>query len=240
MLLEVGANTGQSQMMLQEHTILGQHAALLSTVETLEGISQTSPILDLGCGTGAWLKRLHDAGYRNLCGVDRDLEAFGAKEVAHFIAADLDANDDLPQLVNFELVTMIEVIEHVANPQRLVERASRALAPGGHLLITAPNIYSLRARVRFLQSAGVPFFERAAHSIRIVDPEHIHPIVLEAYQRKIFTPLKLSLARVWTYPDSGSHGSRWFARLAARVMRSMLSDDLPGDTLCLLLRKPAS
>jgi SAM-dependent methyltransferase len=221
----------------QERTIGGQHAALLPSVETLEGISHTSPILDLGCGTGAWLKRLYDAGYRNLWGVDRDTEAFGAKEIAHFIAADLDANDDLPQLANFELVTIIEVIEHVANPQRLVERAFRALAPGGQLLITAPNIYSLRARARFLLNAGVPFFEQATHSTPI-ELDHIHPIVLEAYQRKIFTPLGLSLVRVWTYPDSGSHGSRWFARLAARAMRSMLSDDLPGDTLCLLLRKP--
>jgi 2-polyprenyl-3-methyl-5-hydroxy-6-metoxy-1,4-benzoquinol methylase len=211
---------------------------LLPIVRTLAGISNTSSILDFGCGTGAWLKRLHDAGYRELWGVDCDSGGFGAGEIAHFIAADLDANDDLPQLVNFELVTIIEVIEHVANPQRLVERAFHALAPGGWLLITSPNIYSLRARLRLLISAGVPFFERVAHSTSI-ELDHIHPIVLEAYQRKIFNPLELSLVRVWTYPDSRSHGSRWFARVAARAMRFVLSDDLPGDSLCLLLRKPA-
>jgi len=225
--------------MLQERTIGGQHAALLPIVQTLEGISHTSPILDLGCGTGAWLKRLHAAGYRELWGVDRDSESFGAGEVAHFIPADLDAAGSAlqPGQPNFALVTIIEVIEHVANPQDLVGTALRALAPGGWMLITSPNIYSLRARVRFLISRGVPFFERAAHSTS-VEPDHIHPIVLEAYQRKIFTPLELSLVRVWTYPENGSHGSRWFARLAARAMRLALSDDLPGDTLCLLLRKP--
>jgi len=223
--------------MLEERTIKGQHAALLPVVTTLEGISHTSPILDLGCGTGAWLRRLHDAGCRELWGVDSDSEAFGACEIAHFIESDLDANDDLPQLANFGLVTIIEVIEHVANPQKLVERALRALAPGGWLLITSPNIYSLRARMRFLLSTGVPFFERSAHSTP-VELDHIHPVLLEAYQRKIFTPLELSLVRVWTYPEGGSHGSRWFARLAARTMRLVLSDDLPGDSLCLLLRKP--
>jgi SAM-dependent methyltransferase len=227
-------------MMLEERTIRGQHASLLTTVKTLDGISRSSPILDLGCGTGAWLKRLYDAGYRDLWGVDRDSEAFGAGEIAHFIPADLDANDGLLQLreLNFGLVTIIEVIEHVANPQILVERALRTLAPGGWLLITSPNIYSLRARVRFLIGRGVPFFERAAHSTP-VELDHIHPVVIEAYKRKIFTPLDLSLIRVWTYPDSGSHGSRWFARLAVRLMRFALSDDLPGDTLCLLLRKPS-
>ena len=70
--------------MLQERAIEGQHAALLPVINNLDGISHVSPILDLGCGTGAWLKRLYDAGYRNLWGVDRDTEAFGAKEIAHF------------------------------------------------------------------------------------------------------------------------------------------------------------
>ena len=111
---------------LYERTTAGQHAALLPIVKTLEGISNASPILDLGCGTGAWLKRLHDAGCRELWGVDTDSGAFGAGEIARFIAADLDGNDHLPELANFELVTLIEVIEHVANPQKLVERAFRA------------------------------------------------------------------------------------------------------------------
>ena len=226
--------------MLQERTVTGQHAALLPVIETLEGISHTSSILDLGCGTGAWLKRLYDSGYRDLWGVDRDSETFGSKEIAHFISADLDASDTALQLVdqpNFGLVTIIEVIEHVANPENLIRMAFRLLAPGGWMLITSPNIYSLRARTRFLIRQGVPFFEQMAHSTP-VELDHIHPVILEAYQRKIFTPLELSLVRVWTYPDSGSHGLRWFARLAARVMRLAFSDDLPGDSLCLLLRKP--
>lgn len=104
------------------------------------------------------------------------------------------------------------------------------------MLITSPNIYSVRARVRFLLSAGVPFFEPTAHSTPI-QLDHIHPLVLQAYQRKIFAPLELPLVRVWTYPEGSSSSNRWFARLAARAIRLMLSDELPGDSLCLLLRK---
>jgi hypothetical protein len=41
------------------------------------------------------------------------------------------------------------------------------------------------------------------------------------------------------YQHAGDiHGSRWFARLAVRLMRFALSDDLPSPTVCLLLRKP--
>jgi SAM-dependent methyltransferase len=225
--------------MLQEETVAGLHAALLPIVKTLDGICHTSPILDLGCGTGAWLKRLYDAGYRDLWGVDREPGTFAATEVARFVCADFDATESVSSLslAGFHLATIMEVIEHVANPQLLVEAAFRALAPGGLLLITSPNIYSLRARIRFLLRRGVPFFEQAAHSTPI-ESDHIHPIIFEAYQRKIFTPLNLALIRVWTYPESGSRGSRWLARVATWPMRFLLSDDLSGDILCLLLQKP--
>jgi SAM-dependent methyltransferase len=234
-MMQVAASWGS---MLEEHAVLGQHEALLSVIQTLAGLSDYSPILDLGCGTGAWLKRLYDAGYRNLYGIDQDSEAFGAANVAKFVAADLDTLDcaDHTGEGHFGLVTIIEVIEHVANPQHLVELAVRALAPDGWLLITSPNIYSVRARAKFLVRPGMPYFEKKANAAS-ANPDHIHPVVLEAYERKIFRPLNLSIARVWTYPVIGSQGSRWFARVAARVLRFVLSDNLSGDSLCLLLRK---
>jgi SAM-dependent methyltransferase len=223
---------------LEERTKGGLHAFLLPTIESLDGLSSDFPILDLACGTGAWLKRLHDVGYRDLWGVDRDVQGFAAGDVSRFFPADLNCTDGILEKLGqrrFALVTMIEIIEHVADPARLVRLAYDALKPGGWMLITSPNIYSLRARVRFLLSGGVPSFERVAHSTPI-ELDHIHPVVLEAYQRKIFTPLELPLVRVWTYADRS--GSRWFPRLTARMLRLVLSDELPGDSLCLLLRKP--
>ena len=226
---------------LEERTLGGLHASLVSQIQPLDGLLLDSLILDLACGTGAWLKRLHDAGYRDLWGVDRDVQGFGAGDVAHFIPADLDCADGiLGQLGHrrFFLVTMIEIIEHVANPALLVRFACDALKPGGWLLITSPNIYSLRARARFLLRAKVPYFESASRVP--IELDHLHPLLIEAYQRKIFSPLGLSLTRVWTFPASGSHGSRWFARVAERALQMMLHDELSGDTICLLLRKPAN
>jgi 2-polyprenyl-3-methyl-5-hydroxy-6-metoxy-1,4-benzoquinol methylase len=134
---------------LEERTIGGLHASLLPRIKPLDDLSLDLPILDLACGTGAWLKRLHDAGYRDLWGMDRDVPGFGAANVAHFIPANLDsANGISAQAGNrqFALVTMIEIIEHVADPERLVRLAHDALKPGGWMLITSPNIYSLRPR----------------------------------------------------------------------------------------------
>ena len=191
-----------------------------------------------GCGTGAWLKRLHDAGYRNLYGIDHDSEAFGAAGAAQFVAADLDSLDRVDQTSegHFGLVTIIEVIEHVANPRHLVELVVRALAPDGWLLITSPNIYSLRARVKFLARSGMPYFETTANAAS-ANPRPHSPCGAGSIRAKDLhaaQPLALSC---WTFPEIGSPGSRWFARLGARALRFALSDDLSGDSLCLLLRK---
>ena len=227
-------------MMLRECTVDGHlHATLFPLIKSLEGISHASPVLDLGCGTGAWMARLHDAGFRDLSGVDFNAADFGAAHAGRFIPADMDGADiDGIEPSHFSLVTAIEVIEHVANPQRLVEIAAKALAPGGWLLITTPNIYSLRARIRLLLGGGVSFFELGAHHTP-VEPTHVHPLILQAYRRNLFDPLGLSVERVWSEPERGSYGSRWFARLTIRALRLVLADDLPGDTICLLLRKSA-
>ena len=226
---------------LSELTMPGLHRSLLPQIMPLEGLSPDLPILDLACGTGAWLKRLHSVGYNNLWGVDRDAQGFAAGDVAHFIPADLDCADEiLARLGNrkFALATMIEIIEHMADPTGLVRLARDALEPGGWLLITSPNIYSLRARARFLLRPKIPYFESASHTQIQVD--HLHPLMIEAYERKIFKPLGLSLTHVWTFPESGSSSSRWFARVVERALRLMLNDELSGDTICLLLRKASN
>jgi SAM-dependent methyltransferase len=220
-------------MALQERTLPGLHAALMPYVQSL-GLPADSRILDVGCGTGAWLKRLHEAGFRELCGIDRDAGSFQASDIGHFTAGDLDAAPAFAR--DFALVTMIEIIEHVENPYGLVEIAVKALVPGGWLLITSPNIYSLRARLRFLVRARLPQFEQSSRAP--FEKDHIHPVVLDAFRRKVFDRLNLAAQRVWTFPEKGSDGSRLFARLITKGVGLILPDDLPGDTLCFLLRKP--
>jgi SAM-dependent methyltransferase len=217
---------------LQERTAPGLHAALLPIVQSL-GLPSQARILDVPCGSGAWLSRLYGAGFVDLWGTDRDADNFLARDIAHFIAADLNKESPFPQGVAF--VTMIEIIEHVENPYRLVEMAERALAPGGWLLITSSNIDSLRARLRFLIRAQLPHFERGLRAP--IKEDHVHPIIFEAYKRKIFDPLNLALVRVWTHPEGATKESRFIARLISRIPRLFLSEDYTGDTLCLLLHK---
>ena len=131
------------------------------------------------------------------------------------------------ELGTYDLITAIEIIEHVANPEALVALAAEHLAPNGWFVITTPNIYSLRLRMRFLLTGRLHSFDTNG------DPTHAHPLILQPTQT-ILLRHGLELAQTLTYDGNGS---RWFARLAERALSLALPNDLPGDNLSLFLRK---
>jgi len=65
----------------------------------------------------------------------------------------------------FDVVTLIDVIEHVGDPTRLLSEVSKALVPGGVAVITTPDAASLAARVLgrrwwHYRVAHICFFDR--------------------------------------------------------------------------------
>jgi cytosine/adenosine deaminase-related metal-dependent hydrolase/SAM-dependent methyltransferase len=96
-------------------------------------------VVDLGCGTGRWLKVLQGAGAHSLLGLDSSPEMLVLAQsklagVANLVCADcgsvsLEANSADVILANF-------VLSYVEDVAGLVEAATRALRPGGSLFIT--------------------------------------------------------------------------------------------------------
>lgn len=94
-------------------------------------------VLDFGCGTGAMLGYL--ARYGQVQGVDASAEAVGfcrERGVEAVIRA-----DGLPlpfEAGSFDLVTALDVIEHVDRDDELLAELHRVAKPGGTLLVTVP------------------------------------------------------------------------------------------------------
>ena len=96
-------------------------------------------VVDLGCGTGRWLKALQGAGARSLLGMDFSPEMLGLAKsklagVAKLVCADcgkvsLEANSANVILANF-------VLSYVEDVGHFLATASRALRPGGSIFIT--------------------------------------------------------------------------------------------------------
>jgi SAM-dependent methyltransferase len=204
-----------------EWTIAGEHAFLASEVEALP---RSTPVLDLGCGTGAWLARLHAMGFTDLTGVDRNPPR--ALNGVTFLQDDLDRPGSAGR--RYGLVTAIQVIEHVENPGMLLARAAAALDEGGTLLIATPNIHSLRARVKFMLTGHLASFDHKGAQ------DHITPILLPAFVR-LAAQHGLVVKRCWTYPQQGTLLFGRPVRVLAGIARLVAADPLPGDSLCITL-----
>lgn len=105
---------------------------------------RAATILDLGCGHGALLHFLREAGYRNIAGVDvspqqvAEAERLGIEGVRQGdLLEALRGLSDCSQ----DVVVAFDVIEHFGKDELLpfVDEVLRVLKPGGRWIIHVPN-----------------------------------------------------------------------------------------------------
>ena len=51
---------------------------------------------------------------------------------------------------SFDYVTCLEGLEHIENPQQAMREFARVLKPGGHLIVSVPNILNIEERLKWL------------------------------------------------------------------------------------------
>lgn len=115
--------------------------------------------IDVGCGAGLLAEPLARLG-ATVTGLDAAPENIGAAQ-AHAAATGLAIDylacgiEDLRDR-QFDLVTSMEVIEHVTNPAAFVAGLANALAPGGLLILSTPNRTALSrlAMITFGEGTG--------------------------------------------------------------------------------------
>lgn len=116
-------------------------AHIVSVIARKEGVR--GPILDVGCGQGLLANYMAAGLGLATTGVDINralVEAAARSDVTGantFLvgdAADLPVASD-----TFQMVTCIEVLEHVENPNRVLEEIRRVLVLGGWLVLSTPN-----------------------------------------------------------------------------------------------------
>jgi SAM-dependent methyltransferase len=213
---------------LPERTIGGLHSAL---IQHLPEINHFAPVLDIGCGTGAWLERLAANGFCHLHGIDLDVEQFQASG-ATCSKVNLDDEEiDLGEQ-KYDLISAIELVEHLENPGRLFKLVSAHLNENGYFLLTTPNIHSLRCRLKFFLTGRIASFDDKG------DPTHIYPVLLTSLQR-LLPRYSLNVMESWSYPEKGSLIYRRPIKMISAGLGLILPDKVPGDTLCLLIRKQA-
>lgn len=105
-------------------------------------IDNGSKVLDIGCATGYFAKELSKKKCE-VWGVDHDEEAIkkAAKYVKKVVSADFDSIKSLPfPKKYFDYVLILDVIEHLRFPEKLLEVAKQHTKNDGKLIISVPNI----------------------------------------------------------------------------------------------------
>jgi len=107
-------------------------------------------VLDLGAATGFLGRSLAARGHE-VVGVEMDSEAAAAATPAYaaFHVLDLACLPRLPE-APFDVVVAGDVIEHLDDPDALLERVAAQLAPAGRLLLSVPNVAFIQVRLGLL------------------------------------------------------------------------------------------
>lgn len=151
-----------------------------------ERISSGKKVLDIGCRDGA-LTEYYAKG-NDVIGVDIDKEALNrAKNKLGIETMSFDLNGDWPfNEGTFDFIVAAEVIEHIYYPDIVFSKINKLLKPGGTLLGSLPNAFSLMNRFRYLfgTKKGTP----------LQDPTHINHFSrkeLEALLKANFSSFKI-------------------------------------------------
>lgn len=126
-------------------------------------------IVDIGCGAGStlgWLGRRFP-GARTV-GVEREPSSLAQlRQTADEIFA-VDLTEELPDLGGPDLVLLLDVLEHLPDPLKVLRGVAEQLAPQGAIIVSLPNVAHL--------SVALPLLIRGEFRYRpagILDKTHL-------------------------------------------------------------------
>lgn len=106
-------------------------------------IPKNSRVLDVGCGTGDFVRHLENTRpdlIITACDFSRSAIEYAAKKspASTFRVVDILQLSSSLNDTTFDFVVCFETIEHVDDPQKLVDEMQKVLKPGGTIVITTP------------------------------------------------------------------------------------------------------
>src|SRR5256884_9814721 len=123
------------------------HQVIHDTALNILKLLPCGTVLDVPAGEGALAARLIDAGFDVRC-CDLYPEIFRLDGI-DIHRGNLDA--ELPfSDRSFDYITCLEGLEHIENPQQAMREFARVLKPGGHLIVSVPNILNVEERLKWL------------------------------------------------------------------------------------------
>ncbi|KTC93051.1 MULTISPECIES: bifunctional 2-polyprenyl-6-hydroxyphenol methylase/3-demethylubiquinol 3-O-methyltransferase UbiG [Legionella] len=150
----------------------------------LELAQQT--VLDVGCGGGILCEGMA-LKKAQVTGLDVEIDALEAAK-AHAALSTLTINyvcspvEDYEERSAFDVVTCMEMLEHVNNPQLVINHCARLLKPGGYLFLSTIN-RTLKAYATAIVAAEyvLGILPRQTHDFaKFIKPSELAAMIREA------------------------------------------------------------
>jgi SAM-dependent methyltransferase len=146
----------------------GTHETVMQLVY---GNMKPGPVLDVAAGSGALLARLKDNGFTDLTAIELDAAKFEMPGITP-LAIDLNAPFAKKFDRKFNLITAVEIIEHLDSPRQFLSELRELLTDDGVLIFTTPNIAEWMGRIRFLLTGTLRNFDDGAYEFN----HHVSPL----------------------------------------------------------------
>ena len=107
-------------------------------------LKPSSSLLDIGCGTGVFVRFMKDVGY-TVRGIDLSRKSIEYGQEKLNLSSELSVNDwqSLPSVETYDAITAWTVIEHLPDPEAFLQKCNMALKHDGILLLEFPTVDSL-------------------------------------------------------------------------------------------------
>jgi len=160
--------------MVDQHWQVDEHS-----LRPLEGRTA----LDVGCGAGLLAEPLARLGARTTA-IDAAAPLIeAAKAHAEGQGLDVDYRHSTVEVLEgqFDLVTSMEVIEHVANPQAFLYSLAARLAPGGLLVLSTPNRTAKSRLLMITIAEGIGQIPKGTHDHeKFITPDEMKAMMAAA------------------------------------------------------------
>ena len=139
--------------------------------------------LDVGCGAGLLAEPLARLGAK-VTAIDAApelIEAAKAHAAGQGLSIDYRAVGLEALKGKFDLVTSMEVIEHVADPQEFVSALAARLAPGGLLILSTPTRTAWSKLLTITLAEGLGQIPKGTHDFdKFIDPDAMRGLLAQA------------------------------------------------------------
>lgn len=174
-------------------------AEILSSIEENFKNKEQVNILEIGSGAGAFIKHLRtELDKKN---INYNIEAGDIEphqindQNLGFKCNFLDAQAEFELDKKYDIIVSIELIEHIENLFHFIREIAKNISDNGMVLLTSPNVLSLRSRMRYFLTGCTDYFRRPYNEYWL-NMGHVNPVnplqLIYALRKNGFTVKKIT------------------------------------------------